>query len=547
MLLFTLDHMTGFYFVLTCITSFLSQTYPTERSYLFYHCQNFTIADDLSKFSGFHLAVDLDHTMASGLGHALVHHIPTIISSFRSQSKSFVSVNNRTRVLSHIPQAITTVITERVPSNDGHYGQAVKKGWKLSIDKTCYAQIDNCFMTVYRKLSALDSGCQSMCTPRLPTLSKLPDNLVPIAKQQPPLTQTSLPSIYMHNIRSLNHQKFAELKTIAQNHDIIVLTESWLTTCKEQLYAIDGFSLLACHRKNRIGGGVAIYVRDCIPVTKLAEYTNSEVSALWFLVKQQGHSPIVFGGIYSPPNLRKQQADSTINHIITTIAKNIKKHKSAKIVLCGDFNDLDTTEIINLYPLDQIVNFATREQNMLDLIFTDMEEYKAVGCTQEPPISTNDHCAVVLQSTVRIQPPKYNTIKKRDVTPKAKIALTQELAAQSWNELYDTTDIDRKVGILHTTVNQILEKHCPIRSKRVPVGKPYITSPLIEKLKRAKKTAHKKGNPVWKFLAKQLTNMQKQALHQKTDQKINNAIHGTKTWWNNIRQLTGESHKTKSD
>ena len=150
MLLFTLDHMTGFYFVLTCITSFLSQTYPTERSYLFYHCQNFTIADDLSKFSGFHLAVDLDHTMASGLGHALVHHIPTIISSFRSQSKSFVSVNNRTRVLSRIPQAITTVITERVPSNDGHYGQAVKKGWKLSIDKTCHAQIANCFMTVYR-------------------------------------------------------------------------------------------------------------------------------------------------------------------------------------------------------------------------------------------------------------------------------------------------------------------------------------------------------------------------------------------------------------
>ena len=60
----------------------------------------------------------------------------------------------------------------------------------------------------------------------LPTVNNLVQTK--IAKQQPPQTQTSLPRIYMHNILSLNHQKFVELQTIAQNHDIIVLIESWL-------------------------------------------------------------------------------------------------------------------------------------------------------------------------------------------------------------------------------------------------------------------------------------------------------------------------------
>ena len=57
----------------------------------------------------------------------------------------------------------------------------------------------------------------------------------------------------------MNNEKFEELKLISGTHDIIVLTESWLTSAKERLYNIEGFSLFTSNRKGRLGGGVAIY------------------------------------------------------------------------------------------------------------------------------------------------------------------------------------------------------------------------------------------------------------------------------------------------
>ena len=37
-------------------------------------------------------------------------------------------------------------------------------------------------------------------------------------------------------------------------------------------------------------------------------------------------------------------------------------------MMCGDFNDLDMSEITSIYPLNQIVTFATHENNTLDPI-----------------------------------------------------------------------------------------------------------------------------------------------------------------------------------
>ena len=130
----------------------------------------------------------------------------------------------------------------------------------------------------------------------------------------------------------------------------------------------------------------------------------------------------------------------------------------------GDFNDLNTSEITNLHPLEQIVNFPTRENNTLDLILTDIEEYKSAGCVKEAPILTNDHCAIATPSANCIPKPKYQTIKKRIITQSAKIALTQELSSITWNEMYTLESADEKVNYLHSTVNKIYDKHCPIKT-----------------------------------------------------------------------------------
>ena len=257
--------------------------------------------------------------------------------------------------------------------------------------------------------------------------------------------------------------------------------------------------------------------------SSLGHFSNTHVSAYWFLIKLPDQHPIIFGILYSPPNLLKNQSEVTIEHILSSIAKYTSKHKTAKILLCGDFNNLNTSE---------------------HLILTDIEEYKSAGCVKEAPILTNDHCAIAIPSANCIPKPKYHPIKKRIITQSAKIALTQELSSITWNEMYKLESADEKVNYPHSTVNKIYDKHCPIKNIRAPVNKPYISSPLTRKLQRAKRTAYNNHKLCFKFLSKQIASLQKSALHKMTDDNINTAMKGTKRWWNNIKQLSGDKKIT---
>ena len=75
----------------------------------------------------------------------------------------------------------------------------------------------------------------------------------------------------------------------------------------------------------------------------------------------------------------------------------------------------------------------------------------------------------------------------------------------------------------------------------MPQGKPVITTPLIRKLSRAKKRAHSKNSPSWKAISKLLSIKQKEQLANQTSDNVNNAIHGSKNWWMNVKDLIGES------
>ena len=196
-----------------------------------------------------------------------------------------------------------------------------------------------------------------------------------------------------------------------------MLTESWLDVDKENLFSIDGFSLYTCHRGNkRKGGGVAIYAKNNLSLHKLCDMSTCHTSAIWLLLQQPEQPPIVISNIYHPPNLSKKLKSDMINHLVSTIAKTLNKYPTAKILITGDFNDLDTSELVNIYPVNQIVNFPTRGSNRLDLVFTDIPEYISSGCIQRPPILCNDHCAIEIPSVNRLPTSKYTTIKKRYIS-----------------------------------------------------------------------------------------------------------------------------------
>ena len=133
----------------------------------------------------------------------------------------------------------------------------------------------------------------------------------------------------------------------------------------------------------------------------------------------------------------------------------------------GDFNDLDTRYINSLLPLPLIVNFPTRGEAKLDLLFTDLDEYISAGCIRQPPLHTNDPCAIELLSASCIRQQKYKAIDKREITPSTKAALTEELSSHDWSDISRCRTVDEKVRQLQQTVTATYDKHWPLRRVRV--------------------------------------------------------------------------------
>ena len=121
-----------------------------------------------------------------------------------------------------------------------------------------------------------------------------------------------------------------------------------------------------------------------------------------------------------------------MDHIASTVSKLSQSHPTAKLVIGGDFNDLDTRHITSLLPLPQIVNFPTRGEAKLDLLFTDLDEYISAGCIRQPPLHTNDPCAIELLSASCIRQQKYKAIDKREITSSTKAAQAEELSSHYW-------------------------------------------------------------------------------------------------------------------
>ena len=55
----------------------------------------------------------------------------------------------------------------------------------------------------------------------------------------------------------------------------LVVTETWLTPETENLYNMDGYNFVAKSRVGKIGGGVGLYVDNCVEFTVIDELTKS--------------------------------------------------------------------------------------------------------------------------------------------------------------------------------------------------------------------------------------------------------------------------------
>ncbi|KAK4822159.1 hypothetical protein QYF61_010420 [Mycteria americana] len=194
-------------------------------------------------------------------------------------------------------------------------------------------------------------------------------------------TTAQLKCLYT-NARSMgNKQEELEAIVHQENYDMVAITETWWDDSHNWSAAMDGYKLFRRDRRGRTGGGVALYVRECLDSLELDD-GDDRVERLWVRIRGKANkADIVVGVCYRPPN-QDEETDELFYKQLGEASR------SLALVLVGDFNLPDVCWKYNTAErkqsrrflecvadnfLTQLVSEPTREGAPLDLLFTSRE------------------------------------------------------------------------------------------------------------------------------------------------------------------------------
>ena len=151
------------------------------------------------------------------------------------------------------------------------------------------------------------------------------------------ITNEGNTSIIHLNSRSLN-KNFKDIKdylhTFSQPFNIIAISETWMNSGDVEDFEMDGYELVYVNRKNKAGGGVAIYVDNGLKFKVLDDMTtvvDNLFECLTIEVCMERGRNIIISCIYRAPG--------TSIDVFTEYVESMLVSKNNKtIFICGDFN-----------------------------------------------------------------------------------------------------------------------------------------------------------------------------------------------------------------
>ncbi len=199
------------------------------------------------------------------------------------------------------------------------------------------------------------------------------------SERQPVYTKVNtirwdIPTILNSNARSIT-EKVDELSIFLSlnNVQVCCITESWAKEgTPDSVYRLPGYEIFRKDRKDRVGGGVMVHIKDDIPYTRWSELENDEFESLWITISPhklpKSCSPLTFGFLYHPEHRTAPKHHYAIaQHMRQSLDYILTKRPNSGIILTGDFNKFPDRLITSSFSgLKQCVKFPTREEATLD-------------------------------------------------------------------------------------------------------------------------------------------------------------------------------------
>ena len=127
------------------------------------------------------------------------------------------------------------------------------------------------------------------------------------------------------------------------------------------------------------GGGVYIYIANRVPVERLPEFETDHIESIWLRLSPyrtpRNITAILIGNIYHPTSDKQ-----LYQHIQSNVDSFLRKHPSALILICGDFNPVATgfkeSILKRKHGIKRIISSPTRAEAILDLVFTNQSRMR---------------------------------------------------------------------------------------------------------------------------------------------------------------------------
>ena len=370
--------------------------------------------------------------------------------------------------------------------------------------------------------------------------------------------------IMMQNIGGLVTEnskiKVDFLKEYVSEENIILLnlTETWLNDSITDDAEIEGYNVYRGDRSNRIRGGTAIYLHDKLEAIQLSKINHEVCEMIAIMIPEIQTLNIV---IYRPPGTKMHEFDIILKEIEDILQKLEKPDPT--IIISGDFNfpfvnwkrmqnnsciweykaygNATTDEkqqfekfidICDRSCILQIIEEPTREENTLDLLFTN--EIRLITALDVNKSNLSDHNTIEIHTN-------YTTMKKPETMskmddPKEMIkSLNFQSKTINWkniNRIIKETNWEQKIkdkDMVQSTqqfedfITEVVIENIPkksVRTKRKIPKERKILLNRIKMLKRGKHRAYSKEKK--RILEIKILESENQLMESRRKEKLEN-------------------------
>ena len=93
---------------------------------------------------------------------------------------------------------------------------------------------------------------------------------------------------------------------------------------------------------------------------------------------------IIIGIVYNPPDKSIQEQRDLVAYLVETLDLVRNTYPECGIVLLGDFNNLDISDLLSCHDLSQVVTTPTRGSAILDLVISNIHSFYDIPTTIAP-------------------------------------------------------------------------------------------------------------------------------------------------------------------